>query len=492
MDVSAAPEEPIERLHRRLTRHALWHSALVFLPPLLAAWYIVFFLYRFAWLSPDAVMASGALSLVAAAALTAARFRTRAPAPMAAARLLDEKSAAEQRFLTLATLGPSVGPAEFISRLKLEAAALARRVDFKRDFPFRVDRSIVNSIIAALLAVFLFLLALQYAPPLRSAPGNRLASASQKLAADPRFADLSAEMSALAEKLDVAGLATSEKQAMMSQIIEKLDQRIAVEGAEGRDVTVLQETADEMREEVKRFDESSSIKLPFKVPSLGIPIPWIKQPDNSGSGKGKGSSGQGEGGGAQNAKGNSGGTQKSEQKNGGGGTEDGKGEKQRGVKMKDGQEQGEGNEAIQKSQGSPEKRPDAQTKQGRELKNEGEREGQKVSPEKKGQDEGDTKGRAGAKGEFKSDQARGGGQSDKKTPERFGEKTSGELKEKDLRYVIVQLPDEGGGASGSRETAGKKSASALPSANVPLAAPDEPRPAGEKQMLPLEYRGMIR
>jgi hypothetical protein len=282
-------------------------------------------------------------------------------------------------------------------------------------------------------------------------------------------------MSALAEKLDAAGMTAKEKQAMISQVIEKLDQRIAIEAAEGRDVSVLQDTADEMREEVKRFDESSGLKLPFNIKQAG---------DQSGSGEGKGSSGQGEGTGAQ----------KLEQKNGdGNATGERKGEKQGGEKTKDGQQRNVGSEAIQGKQGSSENRPDAQTKQGRELKNEGEREGQKYSPDKKAAAEsGGSKDRAGAKGEFKGDQGAGESKSEEKTPVRFGEKPSGELKEKDLRYVIVQLPDEGGSASGSRDAAGKKSAGALPSANVPLAPADEPRAAGEKQMLPLEYRGMIR
>jgi hypothetical protein len=490
MNVPRAPEEAIERLHRRLKRHALWHSALLFLPPLLAAWYIVFFLYRFAWLSPDAVMISSALSLIAAAAGTAAFFRTRTPSAATAARLLDEKSAAEQRFLTLATLGPSVGPAEFISRLKIEAAALARRIDFKRDFPFRIERSILNSLVAALTALFIFQLVLQAVPPTPMAsPGAKLAARANQLAREPRFADLAADMSALAENLDAAGMTAKEKQAMMSQIVEKLDQRIAIEAAEGRDVSVLQETAKQMREEVKRFDESSGIKLPFNIKQSGDQSgrgegESDRGKGQGGSGEGKGSSGQGEGAGAQ----------KLEQKNGdGNGTGERKSEKQGGEKTKDGQQRNAGSEAIQRKQESSENRPDAQTKQGRELKNEGEREGQKTSPDKKAATEsGGSKDRAGAKGEFKGDQGAGESKSEEKTTVRFGEKPSGELKEKDLRYVIVQLPDEGGGASGSRDAAGKKSAGALPSANVPLAPSDEPRAAGEKQMLPLEYRGMIR
>src|SRR5689334_14646476 len=136
MSVAAGPQESIDHVRRRLALHALGRAGLVFLPPLLAAWYIVFFLYRFNWLGPDAVMLSGAAGLIAAAALTAARFRARAPTPLLAARLIDDKAAAEDRFVTLATVAPADGPPEFFSQLNSEAAALARTIDLKRDFPF--------------------------------------------------------------------------------------------------------------------------------------------------------------------------------------------------------------------------------------------------------------------------------------------------------------------------------------------------------------------
>ncbi|HTM06859.1 MAG TPA: hypothetical protein VL754_00575 [Verrucomicrobiae bacterium] len=482
MSAPSGPEECIDALRRRLTLHTLLQSAMMFLAPLFAAWYVLFFLYRFAWLGPDATMTAGAALLVFAAALTAGRFRRRAPSPLLAARLIDQKSAAEERFITLATLGPATATADFLSRLKLEAATFARRINIKRDFPFRIDQSIVSSVIAALIAIILFQVGFELTPASRSvAPSEKLADAGKKLGNDPRFADLAAALRAAATKLDQPSLSEKEKQTIVTDIAEKLDRRIAFEKSQGRGVSLLQEIADDVAQAAEKKDDAS-MTLPFKIPSLfPIPLPWMKQPGDE-SGDGKGNSGEGEGTGAQ----------KLEQKSSGGSaTGEREGEKKSGVKMKEGQ-RSEGSEALQRKQESPDNRPDAQTKKGHELKNEGEREGQQTSQEKKGGPEKGEKNHARDGDESKDKRGGGGAKSDEKTPERFGEKVSGDLKEKDLRFVIVQLPDEGGSASGSREAQGKRTAGALPSANVPLAPPDERPAARDKQMLPLEYRGMIR
>src|SRR5436190_6532815 len=258
MSALAGPEDCLDRVRRRLALHALWRSGLLFLPPLFAAWYIVFFLYRFAWLDADAVMISGAALLIAAAAFTAARFRARAPSPLAAARLIDETAAAEDRFVTLATAETAAAPAEFFSQLKSEAAALARMIDVKRDFPFRIERAIVNSIIAALAAVLVFQLVFELAPGFRpTLPRETLAAAAQKLAHDPRFADLAAAMSAAAAKLDDPSLSQNEQRAILGDMRDKLDRRIALEKFHGGDVSAADKTADEIRQQAKKLDESS-------------------------------------------------------------------------------------------------------------------------------------------------------------------------------------------------------------------------------------------
>jgi hypothetical protein len=458
MNAPAAPDDLIGSLRRRLAAQALWRSGLFFIPPLLAAWYIVFFLYRFAWLGPDAVMATGAAFLVAAAAFTAARFYRRAPSRLGAARLVDEKADGKERFVTLATIGDS-GSAEFISRVRAEAAALARRIDFKRDFPFRCDRSILNSLIAALAAVIVFQLAFEWLTAWTpAAPDAKLGAAAKMLAQEPRFAELAADISAAAQKLRRSSLSAEEKQAIVRDIQNKIEERIAAEKKRDGDVASLEAVAQQFRVETRQ--ETAR-------------FPWLTQGDDAG---GKGAGGRGEGSGAgQNLDGKDG---------------LGKGKDQRKGKVLDPSRQTkeEPRSAVQGEK--PSERPDYLIKDGSQA-----RSGGKAAEEKRDGEGGETKYFSGAKGEPR-DNTEGSGISGDKTPARLGtpgEKISGGLNEKDLRYVIVQLPEEeGGGAGGSREAQRGKSRQPAPSANVPLVPPDNPKAAGEKQMLPLEYRGLIR
>lgn len=461
-----AAEEFIDSLRRRLAAQTLWRSALFFIPPLLAAWYIVFFLYRFAWLGPGAVMITGAAMLIAAAALTAARFRGREPSRLAAARLADEKSRGDERFVTLATIGDA-GPAEFIARLRTEAAALARRVDFRRDFPFRVERGLLNSLMAALAAVIVFQLAFEWLPVFFPAPGDRLAAAAKKLAQEPRFTELAAELSSAAQEIRKPSLSVEEKQTIVDEALNKLENRIATEQNQGADTAALQDAADAIKKVLQTRSEWS--------------LPWFTQGDGAGGGKG---SGQGDGSGAGQKLDNRGGDGRGELK----------AEKSAGTALDRSRPQkGEPQFAVQGEKSS--ERPDYLIKDGPKVKSGGTNEGNKAAEEKKRDGEGrERKDPTGAQNQ-REDSAKQSGVGDKPSPRVAapGEKLSGELKEKDLRYVIVQLPDEAGGAAGgSREAARGKSPQAVPSANVPLARPDDPQAASEKQMLPLEYRGLIR
>ena len=98
-----SPEQRVGKLVARLRNHALWDSLLIFSPPLLVAIYLIVYLYRAAdrasnvfrnerrcyW--PEFVCGGApnpALDSVGA-------FRC---------RLVDEKSEAKDRFLTLATI----------------------------------------------------------------------------------------------------------------------------------------------------------------------------------------------------------------------------------------------------------------------------------------------------------------------------------------------------------------------------------------------------
>ena len=53
------------------------------------------------------------------------------PSVRSVARLVDEKTKAKDRFLTLATIDVSLWPAAFVGRLRGEAAALLQRIDFR-------------------------------------------------------------------------------------------------------------------------------------------------------------------------------------------------------------------------------------------------------------------------------------------------------------------------------------------------------------------------
>jgi hypothetical protein len=435
MSAPAGPDQSIDLLRRRLTAHALWRSGLVFLPPLLAVWYIVFFLYRFSW-----------------------------PTALTAARLIDEKAAAEDRFVTLATLAPAAGPPEFFLQLNSEAAALARTVDLEKEFPFHVERSVLNSIIATLAAVLLFQLVFEFAPPRSS--GEKLAAAAGKLADDSRFADLAATLSAAAAQLQGRSLSEHEKQSTFAEILGQVEDLIGAEKARGGDTAALEKIAAEIRE-MRKNESSSRVRLP-----------WANESGKEGGGAGDSGQAAGKGGGQKLGQGKASGA--------------GSGDKQRGANLVGGSQRGEKAEDERKGNldGSATETKD----HARQLKGGGENEGGKTALQKKGDAEGDQRsGGVAPKGDAQRDGAAGAASGDK-PPARFaapGEKLSGDLK--DLRTVIVRLPDEGSGAaSGTRQGQTKAPAGALPSANVPLAPPADPQAAEEKQMLPLEYRGMIR
>ncbi|HEY1267069.1 MAG TPA: hypothetical protein VGH16_07415 [Candidatus Binatia bacterium] len=463
MNVPAAPEELIDSVRRRLAAQTLWRSALFFIPPLLAAWYIVFFLYRFAWLGPDAVMIAGAAMLIAAAALTAARFRGREPSRLAAARLADEKSRGNERFVTLATIGDA-GPAEFISRLRMEAAALAQRIDFRRDFPFHGERSILNSLVAALAAVILFQLVFEWLPASnRAGPGDQVAAAAKRLAQEPRFRGIAADISAAAQQLQRRSLSAEDKQAIVDDALKKLEDRIAVEQEQGADIAGLQDAAE-------------AIKNAMRETRTPLSLPWLTQGDGTGSGGGEGTGSAG---------------QKLDKRGGYGPGE--RKEEKAAAKALDRSQQKKREPQFAAQGEKTSERPDHLIKDGSQEKPGAANEGSKAAEEKKhGGEGGEMKYPTGAKNQT-GDGAKQSGRSGKESPGAPGEKVSGKLNEKDLRYVIVQLPEEtGGNASGGSEAQAKKLPNALPSANVPLARPDDPRAAAEKQMLPLEYRGLIR
>lgn len=477
--LTTRPEIFVDRLRDRLAIHALWEAVLIFLPLLLAGGYIVFFLYRFARVGADTVLITDAVLLVAAGAAAAALSRRRAPSRRLAARLIDDKADGQDRFMTLATIDPAVCSPALLSRLEAEAASFEYRVEVGKDFPFRVRRSFLNSLIGALVAIMLFHLVFELLPALRTAsPAEEMALMSRKLAGKPRFFELSRWLEAAAAKLENRKLSEQERQSIYREMLEQSERQIAQEKANGgADGALLEETREELKKLQKR-ENTWSITLPFKLPSLfPIPLPWIKQPgeqaeDDTGD-KGAGGS-----------------QARSAQERGAGQNKiPGRTELQ--------QENGATKQPIPAPNAKDQTLPDPSSTGGLDLKENGEKGGKRTGSEDQGSAAGrePKNGLPSKTGEQKGDRTGAGSKSGEKIPERrLGPGESGQAAAKDARFVIVELPEEETGPATGRTSDGKRKVSAtkLPGANLPLGRPDGPDAAAEKQMLPLEYRGMIR
>src|SRR5499433_2695663 len=111
-----SPEQRVRRLAGQLRNHELWDSLLIFAPPLLVATYLVIVLYNFAWIAPlTFYLLSGAMLGVGLLAVVV-RIRRLIPSVPVAARLVDEKTSAKDRFLTLATIDVALWPGALVER----------------------------------------------------------------------------------------------------------------------------------------------------------------------------------------------------------------------------------------------------------------------------------------------------------------------------------------------------------------------------------------
>src|SRR5918999_841240 len=136
------PEQLIQRLVRKLTYQVLWDALLIFLPPLAAILYFLVHFYLHGWLSLSSAALLGFLALGVCAVAIVVRYRPNVPSRRAAARLIDDRAGAQDRFLTLATLQPSPAAASLLARLRLEAAGLQSRIALKREFPYKIKRPV--------------------------------------------------------------------------------------------------------------------------------------------------------------------------------------------------------------------------------------------------------------------------------------------------------------------------------------------------------------
>jgi hypothetical protein len=447
-----SPEQRVGRLVAQLRNHALWDSLLIFSPPLLVAIYLAVYLYRGAWIAPIAfLLLSGAVIGVGLLAVVV-RTRPLIPSVRSAARLVDERTKAKDRFLTLATIDVALWPAALVGRLRGEAATLLERIDFRREFPYRIKRSFYWSFLVSLIAAALFHLSMPLmGSTRRQAPAyEKLSELAEKMAQRPHLSVLAHDLRTLAMKLEQPNVAEQEKQMLIHKTLEQVER---------------QQKKEEEKESRALLGETSSTLQGLEQQSARS---QQKDAEKGGGAQSNPSQGQGEG----------------KQSQGGG---DSKGElnAERSKDMQQGQgargdSKEQGKEKNQQSQGDgKDNQPDPSSKSDKET-------GKELT--------GKTPGGSQEKlGRSRSEEIPHGAP----PPERFyqpGEQ--GKEGVKGARYVTVQLPEELAADSKGEGTIGKpsKETRAYPKApvsNAPLPAyvPDAPT---EKQQLPLEYRGIIR
>src|SRR5262245_27204252 len=136
-----SPEQRVGRLAARLRSHKLWDCLLIFSPPLLVAMYLAVYLYNFAWIAPLTFYLLGGAVIGVSLLVVVVHTRRLIPSVPVAAQLVDEKTSANDRFLTLATIDVTLWPGALVERLRSETATLLERIDLRREFPYRIKRS---------------------------------------------------------------------------------------------------------------------------------------------------------------------------------------------------------------------------------------------------------------------------------------------------------------------------------------------------------------
>lgn len=451
-DNPGSPEQRVGQLVARLRHHAWWDSLLIFSPPLLVAIGLAAYLYQAGWIAPMSFLLLSAVAIGVGLLAVGVRTRPLMPSVGFVAGLLDGKTTAQDRFLTLATIDATLWPAALVGRLRDEAAALLERIDFHRDFPYRIKRSFYESLVISLLAIALFPLsmALMGSSPGQATPYDKVNEIAEKMSQRSSLSPLARDLQALAMKLQQPDLSEREKERLIQATLAQVEQqRKKEQESESRAV----------------LDEASSTLGSLEQQSAG------NQQKNSEKG----------GGAAQN--------NLSQERQG-----EGK-QSQSGGDSK-GQLNAERNKDMQQGQGL-QGRP---KEQGKEANPEGRRDGK--NNQTHDQADKDTGKELTGKTQGGSQEKLGRSRSEEipqgaPPAERYykpGEQ--GQEGVKGAQYITVQLPEDlianspGEGAI----TKQSKEARAYPKAplsNIPLPAhvPDAPT---EKQQLPLEYRGIIR
>lgn len=170
---AASPERTVRRLRLRLRRHRVWDRVLAVLPPVGVAAYLCAALVARDLAGTATVVF--ALAAAGGAALAASsRPGLGRPSSREAARLLDERTGAEDRFLTWMTLDRARAHPAFVARLGDQVSALSGSVKLGRDFPYRAGRGVPVSLLTCGALAVLVHLSLEAPAP--STPGSTVAA----------------------------------------------------------------------------------------------------------------------------------------------------------------------------------------------------------------------------------------------------------------------------------------------------------------------------
>jgi hypothetical protein len=452
MKADARPEAIAVALTVRLGGHALRDLLLSFVPPLLALLGAAYLLARAGWLNPALAFVAAALTCGAAAGAVMYCHRRRVPKLPQAARLVDQRAGAKDHFLTLATVDPAQCPGPLLARLRVDAAALAPRVELERDFPYRVKNSTYGSVAGSLSFILLLYLLLPFAGARFHSPSTsaKLNDLAEKFAQAPRLKELAEPLKTLAAKLEDRKTPPQEKQSATEDLKQKITEQQKKE-ADQNNRDLLSQAA----EELKGAEQQQSASGQEQQKSVGGGNLHSNLPKD-GAGETKQSQGGGEGQGKT-------GTQQSKD-------------------MQQGKPSGNKDPGQEKN---PQQRGDAK--------------GDQPDPNQPGKEP--NKDRA-EKGQGGSKEGSGKNQASEEPPqsappaERFYRAGEGKEGLKGARYVTVQLPEDvaaesKGESKATKEGSGNRPRTQVPVSNTPLPA-HVPNSANEKQQMPLEYRGIIK
>lgn len=447
-----SPEDFVHRLVRHLRNHVVSDSLLTFSPPVLALLYLLAVVYREAWIPalPLLLLASGVIVIGLLAVIL--RIRPQVLSMPAAARLVDDKAEAKDRFITLATVELSPSSEAMLARLRREAMGMLSRVEIRRDFPYQLKRPFYWSTIGSLAVILLFHLLVNSSLTKSGVlPQQRIRDLAEQMTHRPPLAEIARGLKTLADKLDNLQVASEEKQSLIDEMQEQIERQ--------------QDREHNQDNQNLLSDASSTLKSLEQETGGGSQQEQKK--DGGGVQSNASQEGQGEG--------------KTSQ--GGGGDSKGELSAQLNPEMKDGKS----------AQGDPQGK-------GRE-KNLGDQKQQKADQSDPSNPEKTTDESAGKMKQ--NSEGRSGKNRSEEMPkdgppaERYrqpGEQGPDGIK--GAKYVTVQLPEEivadsNGTTTSSKDGKEIRNRPKLPISNVPLPAHVPEAPA-EKQRMPLEYRDLIR